>query len=288
MYKAKRLLKKLFTPITIMMVPHDSKRTINVKFPSIGIIACVLLWLIGTVYTISVAIDAFEYRSMKSKLSYYMTQFLEMKTAVLSIQQADAELKRLVSLGSKEKILENVDPGMLTRDAGSLDMEALKDQIQRTIGAVESIREYLQRQRDVFLATPRGWPVSGNITSGFGTRDSPLDGGPEFHSGLDISTPPGTPVRATADGIVSFSSWSPRNGNLVAIEHGLGYSTLYAHNRSNAVRVGQQVKRGDCVAYVGATGNATGPHVHYEVWKNGKAVNPKTFLEGAENVSQEK
>ena len=97
---------------------------------------------------------------------------------------------------------------------------------------------------------------------------------------MDISAAPGNPVTATADGIVSFSGWNGGSGNLVVIEHGFGYSTFYAHNKMTAVKVGQRVKKGDVIAYVGSTGNTTGPHLHYEVWKNGSPVNPKSFIEG--------
>ncbi len=86
------------------------------------------------------------------------------------------------------------------------------------------------------------------------------------------------PVTATADGIVSFSGWSGNSGNVIVLEHGHGFSTIYAHNKINIVKVGQVVKRGDIIAYVGSTGNSTGPHLHYEVWKEGKHINPKNFL----------
>jgi murein DD-endopeptidase MepM/ murein hydrolase activator NlpD len=95
---------------------------------------------------------------------------------------------------------------------------------------------------------------------------------------MDISCPPGTPVRATADGIVSFSGWSGGSGNLVVIEHGHGFSTFYAHNRLNVVKVGKKVKRGDIISYVGSTGNSTGPHLHYEVWKDGRHTNPYSYV----------
>jgi murein DD-endopeptidase MepM/ murein hydrolase activator NlpD len=111
-------------------------------------------------------------------------------------------------------------------------------------------------------------------------RIHPIRGGNDFHTGLDISTKPGEPVHVTADGIVSFSGWSGANGNLVAIEHGFGYETFYAHNKETVVKVGQIVKRGDVIAYVGSTGSSTGPHLHYEIWKEGKIINPKPFIMG--------
>lgn len=276
MSKVRVFLKKAFTPVTIMLIPHSNSKPINLKIPSIGIIISIFLWLTGSVYIISIGVKAMEYQKMEEKLLYYSNQFIELRATINALKRTEAEFRRIFSLGSKEKILENVQPG----DTGSLDMEALREQIKKTMDTVTGIREYLKTQKDIYMATPKGWPLPGRITSYFGKRENPLHGGDDFHSGIDISASSGTPVKATADGVVSFSGWSGGSGNLVVIEHGLGYSTFYAHNSSNLVKVGQQVKRGDIIAYSGATGNATGPHSHYEIWKDGRPVNPMSFLEG--------
>lgn len=280
MSKIRSFGKKAFTPITIMLIPHSNSKPFNLKIPSIGIIFSVLMWIVGTVvgtvYVLLVAVNATEYRIMKEKLAYYSGQFLEMKATMAALNKAESEFRRLFSLGTKEKVLENVHP----TDAGSIDMKALGDQIQRSVETVAEIREYLKQQKDIYLATPRGWPVDGNITSPYGSREHPVHGGDEFHSGVDISVAPGTPIRATADGVVSFSGWNGGSGNLVGVEQGFGYATFYAHNKTNAVKVGQRVKRGDIVAFAGSTGNATGSHTHYEIWKDGRHVNPKPFIEG--------
>ncbi|MFN3479212.1 MAG: M23 family metallopeptidase [Thermodesulfovibrionales bacterium] len=276
MSKVRVFLKKAFTPVTIMLIPHSNSKPINLKIPSIGIIISIFLWLMGSVYIISIGVRAMEYQKMEEKLLYYSNQFNELRATINALKRTEAEFRRLFSLGSKEKILENLQPG----DTGSLDIEALREQIKKTMDTVTGIREYLRTQKDIYIATPRGWPLPGRITSYFGKRENPLHGGDDFHSGIDISASSGTPVKATADGVVSFSGWSGGSGNLVVIEHGLGYSTFYAHNSSNLVKVGQQVKRGDIIAYSGATGNATGPHSHYEIWKDGRPVNPMSFLEG--------
>lgn len=276
MNKVRVFLKKAFTPITIMLIPHSNSKPINLKIPSIGIIISIFLWLTGSIYIISIGVKAVEYQKMEEKLLYYSNQFIELRATINALKKTEAEFRRIFSLGSKEKILENIQPG----DTGSLDMEALREQIKKTMDTVTGIREYLRTQKDIYLATPKGWPLPGRITSYFGKRENPLHGGDDFHSGIDISASSGTPVKATADGVVSFSGWSGGSGNLVVIEHGLGYSTFYAHNKSILVKIGQHVKRGDIIAYSGATGNATGPHSHYEIWKDGKPVNPMPFLEG--------
>lgn len=280
MSKIRSFGKKAFTPVTIMLIPHSNSKPLNLKIPSIGIIFSVLMWtvgtVVGTVYVLLIAVNTIEYRIMKEKLAYYSGQFLEMKATMAALNKAESEFRRLFSLGTKEKVLENVH----FTDAGSIDMKALGDQIQRSVETVAEIREYLKQQKDIYLATPRGRPVDGNITSPYGSREHPVHGGDEFHSGVDISVAPDTPIRATADGVVSFSGWNGGSGNLVGVEHGFGYSTFYAHNKTNAVKVGRRVKRGDIVAYAGSTGNATGPHTHYEIWKDGRHVNPKPFIEG--------
>ncbi len=154
----------------------------------------------------------------------------------------------------------------------------LKKQIEESMESVSDIRRYIGEQKDLYLATPAGWPVPGRISSGYGRREHPLSGDSKFHSGLDISVPRGTRVATTADGIVSYSGWSPGGGNTVVIEHGHGFSTAYAHNERNLVRVGQRVRRGNVIAVSGSTGTSTGPHIHYEIWKGGRHVNPETYL----------
>ncbi|HMK59583.1 MAG TPA: M23 family metallopeptidase [Dissulfurispiraceae bacterium] len=287
MYKIKRFIKKLFTPVSIMMVPHDSNKTINIKVPSIGIVLSVLLWLVGSIYVVSIAIDNFEYQRMKSSLNYYAAQFTEMKSTMAMLKQAEAQFKGILSRGSKKEMLETMDRNRADVDTGSIDMEALKEQMRKSAESVATIHKFLEEQRDAYMATPRGWPVSGRVTSPFGEREAPNGGGIQFHTGIDISAPLGTPVKATADGIISFAGWNAGSGKLVVVEHGLGYSTAYAHNSSIEVKVGQRVKRGEIISYSGSTGNSTGPHVHYEVWQQGKAVNPKQYLEVASNVSKE-
>jgi murein DD-endopeptidase MepM/ murein hydrolase activator NlpD len=276
MQRIRYVLKKVFTPITIMLIPHSNAKSLSLKVPSIGVFISVILWSIGMAYVFSIAIDALEYNRMKEKLDYYSAEFTELKSTISTLKKTEIEFKKLFSLKSKDKILENLD----TSDTGSIDMESLKQQIKVTMENVGEIRDYLSQQRDLYLSTPKGWPTDGHITSPYGNRIHPLTGETEFHGGVDIATEPGTTVRATADGIVSFSGWSGNNGNLVVLEHGFGFSTFYAHNKKLLVTVGQKVKRGDVLGYVGSTGNSTGPHVHYEVWQKGHSVNPVTYLEG--------
>jgi murein DD-endopeptidase MepM/ murein hydrolase activator NlpD len=275
-HKIKGFLKKAFTPVTIMLIPHSKTRPVNFKVPFIGMFTTAMLCCFGIVYILSIAVDTFEYYRMKDKLNYYSQQFLELNKTMTALKKAETEFKRLFSMKSKEKVLENLD----TSDSGSIDMENLKHQIKSTVESVGEIKDYLRTQRDIYVATPKGSPVVGMISSHYGQREHPRSGEENFHSGIDISSSPGNPVKATADGIVSFSGWSGGSGNLVVLEHGHGFSTFYAHNRSIPVKVAKKVKRGDIIGYVGSTGSSTGPHVHYEIWKDGKPIDPVNYLKG--------
>lgn len=126
--------------------------------------------------------------------------------------------------------------------------------------------------------TPSIWPVTGSVTSGFGWRISPFGDGNELHAGIDIASPAGTPVVATADGQVILSGSFGGYGNAIQIDHGSGITTIYGHNSELAVGVGHMVKKGQIIAYVGSTGKSTGPHVHYEVRVNDTAVDPWKYL----------
>ena len=128
---------------------------------------------------------------------------------------------------------------------------------------------------DTPVTTPTGWPTDGFISSGYGLRWN----GAEFHQGIDIAAEMGTPIVATADGVVTIAGWNAGGyGNMVDVDHGGGIVTRYGHASAVAVTVGQQVRRGEVIAYVGSTGRSTGPHVHYEVRVDGQPVNPAGYL----------
>jgi len=134
------------------------------------------------------------------------------------------------------------------------------------------------------VAIPSSFPVqSSNFTSGFGVRTDPFRGRAAMHSGVDLAGAPGTPVYATADGMVDRAEWNNGGyGNLVEIDHGHGIQTRYGHLSRYIVAAGQRVKRGDLIAYMGSTGRSTGTHLHYEVRLDGKAVNPIPFMQSTD------
>ncbi len=126
--------------------------------------------------------------------------------------------------------------------------------------------------------TPSIWPASGCITSAYGWRASPFGGGAGFHEGIDIANDYGTPITATAKGVVTRSEWVPGYGNLIEIRHAGDIVTRYGHNSLNLVNSGDEVFAGELVALMGSTGRSTGSHVHYEVRISGTPVDPMLFL----------
>jgi murein DD-endopeptidase MepM/ murein hydrolase activator NlpD len=192
------------------------------------------------------------------------------------LKKAEPEFKGLLALGSRKKILEAGE----VSSSGNVDHESLRDQVKQTIRTIAKIGTYIKEQRTLALATPGGWPINGEISSPFGSRKHPTSGETTEHSGIDIRAAVGTAVKATASGIVSFSDWRDDSGYVVVLEHGCGFSTVYAHNKANRVKLGQKVEKGEIIAVSGSSGAATGPHLHYEVWKHGKPVDPASFLEG--------
>jgi murein DD-endopeptidase MepM/ murein hydrolase activator NlpD len=245
------------------------------RVSAIGLVSCLLLSLVGAGYVLSVGVKTAEYYGMQRKLTAFSSQATEMKVAMSSLQRTESEFAKLLSLKSKKKIFEQTDT---SSDVGSIDIDLLKRQVNETIQSVAKIREYIKEEKNLYRATPTGWPVPGEISSPFGRRVHPITGVTAFHSGIDIRIPVGTPVRATADGMVSFSDWGEGTGYVVVLEHGLGFTTVYAHNSRNCVKVGQRVKKGEVISFSGSTGSSTGPHVHYEVWKNKVHVDPAPFL----------
>lgn len=135
------------------------------------------------------------------------------------------------------------------------------------------------------VAVPSAKPlVSATFTSGYGVRTDPFRGTAAMHAGIDLAAPMGTPVYATADGVIDRAEWFGGYGNCVEIDHGKGVATRFGHLSRILVHDGERVHRGELIALVGSTGRSTGPHLHYEVRIDGHAVNPIPFLQSSDYV----
>ena len=159
------------------------------------------------------------------------------------------------------------------KDLGTINAMASEQALN-----LQSILSKLQKRSYLLASVPMAKPSEGWYASGYGYRISPFTGKRAMHRGLDIAAPVGTPIFAPADGVVIFSGTKSGFGKFIMIAHGHGIVTKYGHNAQLLVNAGHKVKRGDQIATVGMTGRTTGPHLHYEVWVNGRPANPANFI----------
>jgi murein DD-endopeptidase MepM/ murein hydrolase activator NlpD len=167
-------------------------------------------------------------------------------------------------------------------------VDVLSKQLVIQSKSLDEILKLAKSKEKLLAAIPAIQPVRNEnlkrMASGFGYRSDPFTKARKFHEGMDFSAKMGTPIFASGDGIVSRADNTASGfGNHIVIRHGFGYETLYAHLSRYKARVGQYVKRGDIIGYVGSTGRSEAPHLHYEVHKNGEVVNPLNFYYG--NIS---
>lgn len=172
----------------------------------------------------------------------------------------------------------SIETGVLTGEvslAGAVDgAEVIASRTTDIVGRPIDIFRPIGARSNLSISFPSRMPVAARaVTSGFGWRTHPILGGRRAHSGVDLAAPYGSPVVATADGIVGQANWRGGYGLFVAVENG-GVETRYAHMSRLNVVAGQRVRQGDVIGYVGSTGRSTGPHLHYEVRVNGQAVDP--------------
>lgn len=230
---------------------------------------------------------ALEYRLIQDRNTRIFSQLEEaVETSMLPLER----MFRAAGL-PPEQILQQVRSGYQTRQAslspisistsGTLDPQGDESRANTVLAALSEIDLY----RIAAERTPFAIPVSGvRRTSGFGTRRDPMTGRSRSHNGVDWAGPQGTPIYATADGIVTHAGRQSGFGNLVTIQHEFGIETYYAHLHRINVTEGQRVSRGDRIGAMGTTGRSTGVHLHYEIRVGGRPINPLTYIRAAQNV----
>jgi len=158
------------------------------------------------------------------------------------------------------------------------ELNALQSRALRLEHSFEELDEAFRERLDRLASTPSIMPVQGWFSDGFGWRNDPRTGERQFHRGVDIVADRGTPILAPADGLIVRATRAPDYGKMIDLSHGFGYVTRYGHLSEILVRPGQAVRRGDVIGRVGSTGRSTGPHLHYEVFRDGRRVNPWKYL----------
>jgi murein DD-endopeptidase MepM/ murein hydrolase activator NlpD len=273
----------------IFVVAHSIKgriRRIHVPYYAIYLVAALAVvgsaTVLGGMFSYSrMLLKTAHYNHLRNEVEALQKRYHDLQGALSGQQQQLASLQSLASEVSMAYGLKQV-----TKTAPSDDPVAPADygnsveQYRLLIRA--SYASPLQRQNLLsdhwVLRLPSLWPVEGPITGSFGDRMDPFSGEGAFHSGVDISSTYGLPVKATADGVVTFADRYAGYGMMLDIEHGHGVVTRYAHLSGFAVSEGQAVRAGEIIGYVGRSGRSTGAHLHYEVRVNGGPVNPMKYM----------
>jgi hypothetical protein len=210
----------------------------------------------------------------------------EKKIRLILNSSSDAEADTLLGEGGGDpprmapSVLIQKGPEGMSELMSEMDtqMVALRSGVSRQEVSLASLRNSIRREQSRWAYTPSIWPVHGVLTSGFGWRNSPFGVGRDFHPGIDIAGPTGIPVVATAEGTVLAAGWDQGYGKSIRILHGEGLETLFGHLDSVVVSPGERVSRGEVIGYLGNTGLSTGPHLHYEILRNNRPVNPTRYI----------
>lgn len=200
----------------------------------------------------------------------------EKLTSAANLDQGEFDFSQVPALGGPSK--SSPDALYSTPDFFAV-IDHLSEQVDSREQQLNTIESLLANRSLLEETLVSGAPVKNAwMTSRFGYRTDPFTGKREFHSGLDFAAPTGSKVSTVAAGVVNWSGRHPEYGNMVEVKHGDGVVTRYAHNKSNLVKAGDVVKKGQVIALSGSTGRSTAPHVHFEVYKNGRVVDPASYI----------
>lgn len=257
-------------------IPH------RLIYGALGALAMLFLLMFGVVGSYArMALKVANYNSLQQEAQTLRDRYDKLQKKV---RQTNEQLASLQMLADEVSIAYGVKKQL----AGSPDLigEApLVPTLRETLANYDYLRttNLAGRSRNLFARAdmhvlPAAWPIMGRLGDGYGRRSDPFSGEGAMHTGVDIGAPMGSPVRATADGIVVHANWNSGYGRCVVVDHGNGYQTLYGHLSRLDVVEGQEIRMGEMVGAVGTTGRSTAPHLHYEVRIRSTPVNPYRFL----------
>ncbi len=302
----KRLWSTLGRTVTILVIPHTELKPWRWQVSTGFFLVCLVLWTGLTVWAgfisgrhVDYWITKADNEVMLAKMTHLAQEMDRARETLDMAKATDQQLRVLLSLSRRSDIVnteqgvggptaadrrslkEMLERGAINQPDWHRQIAAIREESFKRLASFQEISWYISNQRSLYHATPNMWPTEGSITSLFGYRFDPMAGdgeSGEFHAGVDIANSPDTLIYATADGTVRHAGWSHGYGNMLLIDHGYGVSTVYGHTSKLLVKVGDHVSRGQVIAYMGTTGRSTGAHLHYEVWRNGKPVNPMLYL----------
>jgi murein DD-endopeptidase MepM/ murein hydrolase activator NlpD len=301
------LLKKEFT---FVVIPPKTSKVIRLKVArplaiagAVLLAAFVVLGAVSIYRAITLQGELLAYERLKSE---YLRQQVGLKKVANQVDRFKSDIDHLRELDYKLRLITDLEverpsPSIygiggfteagdqaLVKQANqsgldllgvlNKDLSRLEKMVRYQEESFNSLKAHLADKQDLIERTPYRWPVRGFLSSTFGPRTDPFTGTQRMHEAIDIVAPKGTPIKAPADGIVTYSGVDPSLGNMLVVDHGYGVITRYGHNDTILVREGQRVKRGDTIATVGSSGRSTGPHLHYEVRINDVAINPLKII----------
>ena len=303
-------LKSAAKPISVFIVPHNGLPSLRFNLPVALLLAFGILWTGLTVWAGYIAGRQFDYyvtktdnKILRAKMDY-VSQQVEKGLAYLEMtRKTDRQLRKMLGMNPNLVDDSNSVGGptaadlsdfrkLLSNRASEIRETSLNNSIfkmqeesRRRLSSYAEVTWYITNKHNTAKATPAIWPVSGRITSYYGYRIAPLRIASEYHTGIDIANEPGTPVHATADGVARYAGWANGYGLSMVLDHGFSYSTLYGHLSELLIKEGAQVRRGQLIGRVGSTGTSTGPHLHYEVWRDGMPKDPVKYLQAGNKNS---
>lgn len=283
---------------TIIIVPHSKARFVKFSFStrtaitvSCAAVVALILSIVAIAYTGSAVDRRVEVAQLQSENSELAAVNEELEHTIAEVQgrldEFEERTARLaLAAGLEAESMGFPGSGSVTSRVGAggpydrlpESPEALSAQGQWVQRQLDDLEGHLDEQMRVLASTPTISPALGLITDGFGRRKDPITGRLAFHRGLDIAARRGSLVKAPADGIVVFAGRNGGLGHTVRISHDFGFTTVYGHLDKISVEAGEEVYRGQQVGLLGNSGRSTGPHLHYEVHLEGKAVNPLYYI----------
>ena len=303
----KRFMEKGHERLTLMLIPHSEKRIFNLQISNFTIAFLGITLALVIFFSILSLNDHETSQTQISKLSAISIEregqidaFRERSNLTLNnfnlFEQQIERLASSVGVGNVKTVFpfygqggpDNTITPEMQRKYGKefslpdeiRELDNLNRNVARSTEQLKRVNSFIDNLKQVMEYTPSLWPVAGGgfITSSFGSRPSPFTGIPMMHTGVDIAWWPGSPVRASAAGTVTYAGFMGGYGLAVRISHKYGFSSLYAHMQNTRMSVGDTVQKGQVIGSVGNTGLATGYHLHYEVILGDTQINPEPYL----------
>ena len=291
--------------LTFLLIPDSSQTSRQLSVPVwalYGGLAAVVLLVFGSFYLashfFSDQVSQLELQRLKAENQQLANKYEELRwnlaevnsryddlvqkevalRSVFGLPEIDMEERQLGTGGPEPVTLARMTSSERLAYGTESEIDRLLRLSEYEIVKFSEAESALMELKDRLDHTPSIWPTDGWLSRGYGMKYDPFTGYKQFHRGIDLASNNGTPIIATASGKVREVGTYGRLGKMVIIDHGYGFVTRYGHLSKIHVKRGQRVERGEVIALMGSTGYSTGPHLHYEVWRNGKVMNPADFI----------